>query len=333
MDKLRALQYFVAAAQEHSFSGAARRLEVSIPAVAKLITSLERSLGANLFDRTARGLTLTADGQRYLEDCQPLLEQLTAADEVVSGAAAHPHGTLTVGAPPTLAQHCILPALPRFHTRFPDIQVEIRIVHRLGGAEASAVDVFVLMGWPEHPDLVHRVIGQTRTLICAAPGYWAAHGVPQRPKDLERHICLLFRNQEGIIVDVWQHRRGAELESASVSGWLVSSHRDVILDAAIAGEGVARMTDLSIQRQIRGGHLVPVLLDWEATDAPPVNLLYRPNHRRTPRVRLFVDFVTDLFRKLEAEREGGVTAPLSTERPHWYRRGFGRASSSVRRRA
>ena len=97
MDKLRALQYFIAAADEGSLSGAARRLDISVPAVSKLITSLEKTLGASLFDRTVQGLTLTSNGEIYLEACQPLLDQLAVADEALRGAAANVRGTLVVG--------------------------------------------------------------------------------------------------------------------------------------------------------------------------------------------------------------------------------------------
>jgi DNA-binding transcriptional LysR family regulator len=332
MDKFRALQYFVAAAEEQSFSGAARRLEVSVPAIAKLITSLERNLRATLFTRTVHGLALTAEGNRYLDDCQPLLEQLAAADEAVSDASARPRGTLVVGAPAFLSQHCILPALQRFHARYPDIQVDIRIVNRLTDPDATFVDVFVLLGWPEHPDLVQRRIAQTRLLICAAPSYWAAHGIPERPKDLERHVCILFRDQEGTVLDLWEHERNGEKETVAVNGWLVSSHRDVVLDAVIAGEGVARLTDLSTRAHLESGRLVPVLLDWETKHAPPVNVVYRPSNRRTPRVRLFVEFVGEVFRKLEAERDERLAARLPAERPYWYQRRYSRASSRVRER-
>jgi DNA-binding transcriptional LysR family regulator len=153
MDKLRALQYFAAAAEERSMSAAARRLGVSTPAIAKLLTALERSLGTILFDRTVRGLALTADGESYLEACQPALAQLAAADEVIAGSATRHRGTVVVGTPPFLGQHCILPALSRFHARYPDIQIEIRVVHQLTEDLASAVDVFVLTGWQEDADL------------------------------------------------------------------------------------------------------------------------------------------------------------------------------------
>lgn len=332
MDKLRALQYFVTAAEEHSFTGAARRLEVSVPAIAKLITALERHLGASLFDRSSQGLELTADGQGYLESCRPLLEQLAAADEALGDASSRPRGTLVLGAPAFLAQHCIVPALPRFHARYPEIRIDIRAVDPVANAEASAIDVFVVLGWPKQTDLVHRRIGQTRLLACAAPGYWTAHGMPQRPQDLKRHLCLLFRNPSGTVLDLWQFQRGEENESVAVGGWLVSDHRDVVLDTAVAGEGVARLSDLTVRTHLQSGRLVPALLDWEMQDSPPINLLYRPNHRRIARVRLFIEFVSGLFRELEAERDGGGVPRLFAPPPQWqlHRYAYGSAASRTR---
>jgi DNA-binding transcriptional LysR family regulator len=330
MDKLRALQYFVAAAQERSFSGAARRMDVSIPAVARLVTSLERSLGATLFERHTQGLTLTPDGVAYLEACQPVLLQLAMADEALSMASARPRGTLVVGAPPFLSQHCLLPALPAFHARHPEIQIDIRTVDRVTAPDAKFAEVLIVYGWPAPSRLVHRRIARTRLLICASPAYWSAHGVPRRPRDLERHACLCFRDQEGTILDFWEYERDGVKEAAEVRPWLVSSHRDVLLDAATAGAGVARFTDLSIPRQLRSGQLVPVLLDWETKQSPPVNLLYRASQKRTPRVRLFVEFATELFRELEAQ--GAASASVMPERPVWYRRRHGSASASTRTR-
>lgn len=330
MDKLRALQYFVAASQERSFSGAARRMDVSIPAVARLVTSLERSLGTKLFERSVQGLALTPDGAAYLEACQPILQQLAAADESLSVATERPRGTLVVGAPPFLSQHCLLPALADFHARYPGIQVDIRTVDRVTAPEAKLADVLILYGWPPPSRLVHRRIARTRLLICASPAYWSLHGVPTRPKDLERHACLCFRDQEGTILDFWEYERDGVKEAAEVKPWLVSSHRDVLLDAAIMGAGVARFTDLSIPSQLRSGQLVPVLPEWQTRQSPPVNLLYRASQKRTPRVRLFVDFVTELFRRLEEEGEFG--AKVAPERPVWYQRRHGRASASTRRK-
>lgn len=330
MDKLRALQYFISAAEERSFTGAARRLEVSVPAIAKMITALERHLGVSLFDRSAQGLTLTADGEGYLESCRPLLEQLAVADEALGDHSSHPRGTLVVGAPAFLAQHCIIPSLWWFHARYPDIRIDIRSVDQ--NVEASAIDVQVVLGWPKQPDLVHRRIGQMQLLACAAPDYWAAHGMPQRPQDLKRYHCLLFRNHAGTVLDLWQFQRGDETASVAVDGWLVSDHRDVVLDAVVAGEGVARLSDLTIRTHLRQGQLVPALLDWQMQDSPPINLLYRPNHRRIARVRLFIDFVTAVFRQLESERDSGIVPRHPAPPPRWHRHRYAHGSAAARTR-
>lgn len=113
-----------------------------------------------------------------------------------------------------------------------------------------------------------------------------------------------------------------------MSGRLVSSHSEDVLNAAITGEGVARIPDLTIFPHLRQGRLMPVLLDWETRDSPPVNLLYRAGKSRVPRVKAFIEFATELFHKLEDDREGG--AGLSSVRPNWYGRPYGRASATVR---
>lgn len=296
----------------------------------KSVTALERSLGASLFDRSPQGLALTADGARYLERCQPLLEELADADETVGAAAAQPRGTVVVGAPAFVLRHLLGPVLPRFHARYPDIAFDFRAVNRV--AEAAAIDVFVLFGWHDPLDLVQRPIAQTRYCVAASPDYWSAHGLPQRPKDLQRHECFVFRNPHGTLLDVWEFQRDKEVESATVHGWFASSLSELVLDAALAGEGVVRIADLTTNPYVRQGRLVPVLQDWIARNAPPVSVFFRPKHRRTSRVRLFVEFAADIFRKLEAERDERV--PMgSGERPDWYDKNYARASRGTRVRA
>lgn len=331
MDKLRAIEYFVAAAEERSFSGAARRLEVSIPAIAKLINGLEKNLGAKLFDRASQGLTLTADGVRYLEACQPLLEQVAAADEAVAGATVRARGSLVIGTQSQLATHCLSPSLPHFHARHPDIQLDVRVMNRINDSDAAAVDVFLLMGWPEAGDLVHRRLAETRQLVCATPDYWARRGRPRHPKDLADHPCFAIRNPEGTVIDLWRFRRDGVEENIPVSGWLTSNHRDINLDAVLAGEGVARVSDLTVRSFLADGRLVPVLTDWEIQDSPPINLYYRAAHRRTARVRVFLDHITACFRDLEAHRGKDVVV-RAAERPEWYGRRYGHISSAVRNR-
>jgi LysR family transcriptional regulator, regulator for bpeEF and oprC len=328
MDKLRALQYFLVSAQEGSFSRAAQRLEVSVPAVAKLVNSLERELGATLFYRSAQGLTLTTGGERYRDACQPLLAQITAADDLASDEVSRVCGTLVVGAHPELV---MMPWLAGFHERYPDIQIDLRTVGQTTIHETAA-EVYVLHGWPHYPEMVLRRFAQPHLLTCAAPSYWAAHGIPRLPLDLERHICLLYRNDEGTVNDLWQYERGTEKVSVTVRGWLVSDHRNVTIHAALSGEGIVRISDLMVATHLHSGRLVPVLTDWQMADAPPFNLLYAPSQRRNPRARLFIDHVTEAFRELETQSGHDTRRRQFSDRPYWARGKYRRASVAVRRK-
>lgn len=326
MDKLRALQYFIAATDEGSLSAAARRLEVSVPAVSKMITSLERSMDTTLVERNSRGLVITADGRAYLDACRPLLEQLEAVDAAMTRAGSRPRGTLVVGAPGFVLQSWLVPGLPTFYASYPDIQLDLRVVTRLADAEPRGVDVCILMGWPLATGMVHRCIARTRVHTCAAPDYWARHGFPAHPRDLVRHNCLLMRNPEGTILDLWEFVRECEREGVAVRGNMVTDDRNVVLDAALAGQGVARLANITLRDPIREGRLVAALTDWEMQSPPPINLLYRPGFRRNPRVRPFVDFVTQHFHAL-SDGHGAPGTRVPAE-PEWYRSSMGRASAA-----
>lgn len=323
MDKLRALRYFAAAADTGSFSLAARQLDVSVPAVSKLVGSLEKQLGTRLFERGAQGLSLTTEGQDYLEACLPALQQIDSADETLRGAAGRPRGTLVLGVTPHVALHVLTPALPRFHARYPDIDIDVRGLDRVSDVEPGVIDVFVLQGWPPQTDLVRRRVATSRLLTLASPRYWARHGVPAHPREMVRHTGLFLRNPQGTVLDLWEYERGGETVSVTVPGWLTSDNRDVITEAAVAGEGVTHSAAMTCADYLKSGRLVPVLTDWELKGGPPVSLLYRPNQRGKPRVRAFVDFATELFRNLE----GGFETPQGVDdRPAWHQTRSRRAS-------
>jgi LysR family transcriptional regulator, regulator for bpeEF and oprC len=330
MDKLRALEYFVAATHEKSFSGAARQLGVSVAAVAKLVASLEKSLGVLLFERSSQGLVLTAAGSSYLEACLPALEQLNEADEHSRASIASAQGTVVVGVQHVIASGYLTRALPLFHARHPEITLDIREFQRVTEAETTGIDVFLVMGWPNLPNLVQRRIAAGRFIVLASPDYWARYGTPQRPKDLERHNCLVIRSLDGTAMDLWEFRRGQEEEAVTVRGWLLTSnaHREMVISHALAGEGVVRAMDWTNLDDIASGALVRALGDWESHGAPPVNLLYRASVRRSPRVRQFIDFVTDLFLDLETMRGQPVA---DSARPEWIGRHFGRSSAMLTR--
>jgi Transcriptional regulator len=326
MDKLRSLQYFIAAAECGSFSKAARHLEVSIPAVAKLVATLERDLGVPLFERSAQGLALTTHGTLYLEQCRPAVDLLGDAEDRLRASVSRPRGALVIGVQHLIAHTVLAEALPRFQARYPDIQLDLRNNTQVTGEDdLRSIDVFLSMSWPDMPDMIHRRLGTSRFRVCASPEYWARHGMPQHPRDLEHHNCLTIRTQRGAVMDLWNFTRGEEKASVVVKGWLTASntHRDTVINLVLAGHGVMRVLDFTDEPLFAEGRLMAVLPDWEAGDAPPVSLSYWPSGRRTARVRVFLDFITQLFRGIE-ERRG---ASHLYARPRWSTSTHGRASA------
>jgi len=330
MDKLKAIQYFLAAAQTGSLSAAARQQGVSLQAVAKLVGALEAQLGTPLFQRGSRGLRLTADGAQYAEACAPLLAQLQAADEGLRQARLRPQGTLVVGGTPFLIQHCIVPALPAFHAAYPDLTLDLRTVLHLEESASKDCDLLLLHGWFEAGSWVRRELPVMAQVTAATPGYWKRHGTPRHPRDLTDHICLSYRNPYGKLLDLWRYRQagaqGDQIEEVVVRGWLSSNHRDNLLELALADGGVMRVAYATAQPELASGRLVPVLPDWELMDPPPLAMYFRPALRRALRLRVFADFVAahcaDLSRLTSAKGESSVDG-----RPAWHHGNSRRASS------
>src|SRR5262245_45580103 len=155
MDKLRAIHYFVAVVEGKTFAAAARRLEVSTPAVTQLVGALEHDLGFELFHRsTGRGLALTGDGERYYETAQRVTAELQDAEQRLGPRGAKPRGTLTVGMRPVVAERCVMPRIRRFMERFPDIELIMKPVATMRDVAAGNLDIAVLLGWPPKRDIV-----------------------------------------------------------------------------------------------------------------------------------------------------------------------------------
>jgi DNA-binding transcriptional LysR family regulator len=333
MNKLKAIEYFLASSEEGSFARAAQRLEVSVPAVQKMVGALEAALGFALLERGARGVRMTAAGREYLDRCRPLLaelEELGHTERTLRGTSERASGTLAVAAHPQLAHQVLLPALPRFHALHPEVEIDFRTVNRLGDADALTADVLLLHGWPEvPPDYVHRQLGGTRSLIMASPAHWALHGVPQHPSELANHCCLPMRNPAGILLDLWEFQRGDELVQVPVRGWFTSNAREAVLDLVLDGHGVGRFAQLTTRGHVQSGRLIPVLLDWEVQGGPPVNLLFKGGTRRSLALRAFIDFAMQCLRDLDATANA-MDAKAAADRPAWHQRGYGRASATVR---
>lgn len=335
MDKLKAIQYFLAAAQTGSLSGAARQQGVTLQAIAKQVGALEAQLGTRLFQRGSRGLQLTADGAHYAEVCAPLLAQLQAVDDGLRQARQRPQGTLVVGGTPFLLQHCIVPSLPAFHASYPDLTIDLRTVLHLDEPATRDCDLLLLHGWFEAGAWVRRELPVMPQVTAATPEYWRRHGIPRHPREMTGHVCLSYRNPYGKLLDLWRYRQtgpdGEALEEIVVKGWVHSNHRDNLLEVCLRDGGVMRIAPATAQADFASGRLAPVLLDWELMDPPPLAMYFRPESRRTLRLRVFADFAAGLCAELSSATGAKGQSSLDG-RPGWHRGNSRRASSWLTRR-
>jgi LysR family transcriptional regulator, regulator for bpeEF and oprC len=321
MDRLRSIEYFVCAAELGSISGAADVLGVSPPAVSKLLAALESRLRISLFTRTSRGVVLTRDGEGYLIRCRKILDDLESAEAALAVPVQSPRGTLVVGMPPNLATYCVAPALNKFRARFPEILIQLRRAYRDSDLAAQRLDVLVAVAWLGRDDLIATRLAQSRFLICAAPTYWARAGTPQSPTDLTQHDCLVYRIPEAIPLDTWTFARDKERCAVQLKPKTICDEQGWLIADALNGGGVVRAIDLTVRPYVERGELVPVLLDWQACEAPPIHVIYRKVQRRNERVRAFVQFVRELFVELESERlPRAGSAPQNTQTPEWWGR-------------
>lgn len=297
VDRLKAIETFVEIVGSGSFSAAARKLRMSRAMVSRHVQQLEEYLGAQLFNRTTRQLSLTEVGEEYFSACKKILGELTDADTAASHLQTEPRGTLKITAPTSFGNLCLAPILAEFLVSFPDISASLVLRSTsLSDIEIadSGVDVaIVLTARLADSSLIARKVGDDQWIACASPAYLARKGTPQSPADLVSHDCLLTWGEQSS--DVWNFARGEQALSVKVAGSL-TSNIIAARAAALAGVGIAMLPTYCIGQDLAAGQLVQVCPSYD-TDRRSVYALYAPS-RYTPRkIRIFVDFLAERLRK------------------------------------
>jgi DNA-binding transcriptional LysR family regulator len=296
VDRLKAIETFVEIVGSGSFSAAARKLRTSRAMVSRHVQQLEEYLGAQLFNRTTRQLSLTEIGEEYFNACKKILGELTEADTAASQLQAEPRGTLKITAPTSFGNLCLAPILAEFLVSYPDISASLVLrstsLSDIEIADAGVDVAIVLTARLADSSFIARKIGDDRWIACASPAYLARNGAPQDPTDLAAHNCLLTWGEQND--DVWRFTRGGEGYSVRVSGSL-TSNIIAARAAALAGVGIALLPTYCIGQDLAEGRLVQVCPSYD-TDRRSIYALYSPS-RYTPRkVRIFVDFLAERLR-------------------------------------
>jgi DNA-binding transcriptional LysR family regulator len=284
---------FVRAVDRGGFSAAARDLGLTPSAVSKLVTRLEDRLGVRLLNRTTRSLALTPEGEAYFHRSQRILADIADAEEEVGRFRGQPRGLLRVNVGSAFGMHQLAPALPEFLARHPEIQVELTITDRLVDLIEEGADIGIRLGMLADSTLVARRICEVERMVCASPEYLGRHGTPRRPAELAGHNCLTMANAPALRRWPFAGRDG--VEQVEVSGNVSATSADALLQLALRGLGVIRLSDVIVGAAIREGRLVPLLEAEHHREALPLHAVYPQGRHRSPRVAAMIDFLVERF--------------------------------------
>lgn len=287
MDNFKQISAFVAVATRGSLSAAARAENVTPAIIGRRIDGLEARLGVRLMVRTTRRLSLTFEGQAFLEDCQRILTDLANAEASVSAGGVKPSGHLRISAPAGFGRRHVAPLVMRFLEENPEVTGNLDLSDRLVDLVNEGIDCAVRIGELSDSSLVSVRLGEMRRMVVASPAYLVAHGTPREPAELAQHNCLVLGQQRG-----WTFRdpTNGNVETWKVGGRFECNDGAVLHEWALAGRGLAWRSLWEVGQDLTEGRLASVLDAWQA---PPMGIYaVFPQRRHLPlRVRLFIDLL------------------------------------------
>ena len=305
MDKLRALQTFMAIVDQGSLTRAAEHLHSSLPATVRSLAALEQHLGVRLLQRTTRRLALTEDGRLYLDRARRIVADLEEADRIVGAQQQAPAGLVGVTAPVLFGQMHVAPTVRRFLQQHPQVRVNLVLLDRVVNLVEEGLDVGVRIGALADSSLVAQRVGLMRRVVVASPAFLRRHGVPRHPKALTQAPCLNFQGVDG---PNWAFRDAGRAFHVAVSGPLECNLSAPMLEACAEGLGFVRCMHYQVQPWLQDKRLRIVLADFEP-EPWPVQITYPSARQLSTRTRAFVDALkADLHQRL-------VSAPRQRSAP------------------
>lgn len=301
-DQLAAMRAFARVVEAGTFTRAAESLGMPKATLTKLIQMLETHLRTRLLNRTTRQVTVTPDGAAYYERAAQLLAEIDELDSSMALSQASPKGRVRIDVSASLALLIIIPALPAFHARYPDMQIDIGVTDRPVDLIAENVDCVVRGGRISDQSLIARRIAEMRFITCAAPSYLERHGEPLSPSDLDRdHYFVGYFSPDG--GQRWPMTFESNGESIEVHGRYIAAFNDgnAYVAAGIAGLGLIQAPLFMVQQYFTDGRLRPVLAEWTG-EAMPLHVVYPPNRHLSTKLRILVDWLVEIFAKSELMR-------------------------------
>lgn len=320
MDRWAEYEFFVRVVETGSLSKAAEALNFSTPSASRHLAALEKRLGARLVERSTRRLFVTEVGQHFYARCKAVLEEMTEAEEEAALTASSPSGSLRVTASLSLMLQHVTRLLPRFTERYPSVKIELIAANRYYDITDDDIDVAIRTREYE-PDsrLVIRRLATTRRILAASPAYIERHGLPAVPQALATHKYLgySYHNPNELTF-----QRGQEVVTIPMAPLLDANDGQIVRSAALEGLGILSQPMYVVHDDLVAGRLVPVLLDWELPRLS-ISLAYRRRKLVPAKTRVFLDFITEDFRKSEYEKHWEAALTMARQ-PRQARTGVSR---------
>jgi DNA-binding transcriptional LysR family regulator len=296
MDRIDAMKAFMRVVETGSFTKAAATLHMSRTTVTQLVQQLEARLRVKLFNRTTRKVNVTEDGAAYYDGIRPLLAELEEVEAGLPGASALPSGLLRIDVPSPLASIILVPALPDFYARYPDLQLDLGVSDRMVDLIGENVDCVLRGGEIADQSLMARRVADLTLGVYAAPAYLARAGTPVHPAELEeaRHRVVSFswsRSGQGMPYQLLRNGVSVTVQSRHV---LAIDDGNAYLAAGLAGLGVLWLPEYMARKHVMNGELVQLFADWHI-DPMPLYLAFPANRHVSKKLRVFIDWVVALM--------------------------------------
>jgi DNA-binding transcriptional LysR family regulator len=287
MDRFEAMRTLVAAIDGGSLSAASRTLGVPLPTVSRRVSDLEAHLQAQLVVRTSRKLLLTDAGRSFVATCRRVLDELDEAERAATGEYRAPRGDLLITAPVMFGRLHVQPVVLDFLKAYPEINVRLILADTVVDLVENQVDLALRIGALPDSSLVASRLGTVRWITCASPDYLSQRGVPETLGDLDKHDCIAF--EQLYTTDIWTFRKDKETVAVPIRPRFAVNTANGVIDAALAGSGIARILSYQAADAIADGRLVVVLPEFQP-DPLPVHLIHTGQAILPLKLRAFAEF-------------------------------------------
>jgi LysR family transcriptional regulator for bpeEF and oprC len=258
------------------------------------VQRLEQKLAVRLLNRTTRRVSPTLEGLEFYQRCKQIIADLEQAEISVSRSARLPSGRLRIGMPSALARMWVIPRLPDFARAFPSVSLEIVLGDFLAASSREGLDAAIQVGEIPSSRMIVRKLASVDYVVCASPKYLLERGTPQKPADLEDHVCLGYRRPRNGRIRQWRFARGRSGPTPASSHSMVVNSGEGLIAAANAGLGLIQVAEYYARPEFDAGRLVEVLADHKGR-AYDISVVFEQRTRIAPRLRAFIDFLIDMF--------------------------------------